>query len=415
MRQRRAMEQPLFLPFLLITSRRDIGLATQQVWHCVDDLIQVPIQKLELQARVEVMLRAREWSRINHSIVVAAGEGILRVEPDGRIAQANPTAYVLLGYPPGGLEGLAVTALLSSPDEQLEAALKAGKAYRQRNSVFRQRDGTPIPVGFVLTPVSPGRASAGTVLIFDDLSELQRLNESLERRVLERTAQLMDANRQLDAFNYSVSHDLRGPLRTVNGFSHALLEDYGHLLDENATVYVQRILAATDRMNTIIDSLLQLSRMTRGDLKRTPFDLSALASTVGSDITLRYPTQPVSFRVSEGLVADADANLVQVLLENLLDNAWKATAHMEAPAVTVGALDSNGQLVFYVQDNGIGFDMQLADKLFKPFEQLHSATEFSGHGIGLAIVQRVVTRHGGRIWAESAPGQGTTFFFTLHD
>ncbi len=240
--------------------------------------------------------------------------------------------------------------------------------------------------------------------------KLKALNADLEVRVEDRTAKLGALNQELEAFNYSVSHDLRAPLRGVTGFSEALLEDYGDQLDETGVHYVARIQAAATRMGDLIDDLLDLSRLARADMKVAPLDLSELAQTVATDLGHRYKNREVVFDLEPGLSAAGDARLLKVVLENLLGNAWKFTQHREAAVVAFGR---TGEDAFFVRDNGAGFDMRYAAKLFSPFQRLHSPQEFEGSGIGLATVQRVVHRHGGTLWAESEVGAGATFYFTL--
>jgi signal transduction histidine kinase len=225
-------------------------------------------------------------------------------------------------------------------------------------------------------------------------------------------AELENANRELDSFSYSVSHDLRAPLRAIDGFSRALLEDCAGSLDEKGRGYLQRIRAGTRRMAELIEDLLGLARISRGDLSRQPVDLSTIAARVAADLAGRHPNRAVDVVVEEGLTAAADPRLVTVLLENLLGNAWKFSSRKDDPRVEVGRLDGAAR-AFYVRDNGAGFDMAYADKLFGPFQRLHSAAEFEGTGIGLATVQRIVRRHGGRVWAEAEVGRGATFYFTL--
>ena len=240
--------------------------------------------------------------------------------------------------------------------------------------------------------------------------KLKALNADLEVRVEDRTAKLGALNQELEAFNYSVSHDLRAPLRGVTGFSEALLEDYGDQLDETGVHYVARIQAAATRMGDLIDDLLELSRLARADMKVAPLDLSELAQTVATDLGHRYKNREVVFDLEPGLSAAGDARLLKVVLENLLGNAWKFTQHREAAVVAFGR---TGEDAFFVRDNGAGFDMRYAAKLFSPFQRLHSPQEFEGSGIGLATVQRVVHRHGGTLWAESEVDAGATFYFTL--
>jgi PAS domain S-box-containing protein len=235
------------------------------------------------------------------------------------------------------------------------------------------------------------------------------LVETLEQRVAERTATLQVLNRELESFSYSVSHDLRTPLRAIDGFSHMLVADYGGQLDDRAQHYLSRIRAGTQRMAQLIDDLLDLARISRVPLAATSVDLSALASEVIAEVQRRDPNRTVEVHIAPGISARADARLMKILLENLLGNAWKFTARQDAAQIWFGADAS----AFFVRDTGAGFDMAYAEKLFVPFQRLHSDREYEGTGIGLATVHRIVTRHGGRIWAEAELGRGATFFFTL--
>jgi PAS domain S-box-containing protein len=245
--------------------------------------------------------------------------------------------------------------------------------------------------------------------------EIRRLNVDLERRVEERTGELQAANQELESFAYAVSHDLRAPLRAMSGFSQALVEDYGQLLDGEARVYLDQIMLASRRMGELIDGLLQLSRSTRGELRRDPVDLSALAERILVELARVEPARRVEWYVEPGLVARGDARMIEVVLRNLIGNAWKYTVGTDAPMIRVYAepeSEGNNRL-FHVTDNGAGFDMAHVGKLFQPFQRLHRQEEFPGLGIGLATVQRIIHRHGGTIEAVAAPGQGATFSFSL--
>lgn len=243
--------------------------------------------------------------------------------------------------------------------------------------------------------------------------QLSGLNTELEIRVARRTADLQASNRELEAFNYSVSHDLRAPLRAIDGFSQALLEDYGEQFDDEGRDHLQRVKAAANRMGELIDSLLTLSRLSRCEMDTRPVDLSATAVEVVQALRLAEPDRAVEVTIQPGVVAQCDAVLIRSVLENLLGNAWKFTGRVASPCIEFGAEQIDGELVYFVRDNGAGFDMAYSNKLFSAFQRLHGQGEFPGVGVGLATVSRIVWRHGGRVWAEAAPGEGATFYFTL--
>jgi light-regulated signal transduction histidine kinase (bacteriophytochrome)/HAMP domain-containing protein len=243
--------------------------------------------------------------------------------------------------------------------------------------------------------------------------EIRQLNEELEQRVLQRTAQLEAANKELEAFSYSVSHDLRAPLRSIDGFSQALLEDYTDRLDRQGKDYLTRVRGASQRMAQLIDDLLMLSRVARSEMRRARVDLSAMAQTIAAELQQIQPARLVTFVIAEGLVVEGDARLLRVVLENLLGNAWKFTGKHTCARIEFGVTEQDGRRAFYVRDDGAGFDMAYADKLFGAFQRLHASSDFEGTGIGLATVQRIIHRHGGQVWAEGAVEQGATFYFTL--
>jgi signal transduction histidine kinase len=245
------------------------------------------------------------------------------------------------------------------------------------------------------------------------LQELLRLNAELERRVEARTIELTAANRELESFAYAVSHDLRAPLRAMTGFSQALAEDYGDRLDGEARVFLEQITIAVRKMGELIDGLLTLSRSTRGELRRDRLDLSALAEAILDELARGEPERRVQWQIEPRLAARGDERMIGVVLRNLLGNAWKYTAKTAEPLIRFFLRQQDGDHFFCVADNGAGFDMDHADKLFQPFQRLHRQDEFPGLGIGLATAQRIIHRHGGSLQAASAPGQGATFSFSL--
>jgi signal transduction histidine kinase len=244
---------------------------------------------------------------------------------------------------------------------------------------------------------------------------LLHANDHLEEEVSSRTDELRSTNRELEAFTYSVSHDLRSPLRSVDGFSAALLEDYADLLDAPGRDYIVRIRAASQRMGNLIDSLLHLSRVSRQEMQYQEVDLVELATVIVDGLNAIHPDRHVEFHAPLTLMAQGDKDLLRIVLENLLGNAWKYSGKTANPQVTLAGHERNGQTVYAVSDNGAGFDMKYVDKLFGPFQRLHREQEFEGLGIGLATVARIIHRHGGEIWAEGQVGQGATFYFTLSD
>lgn len=242
-----------------------------------------------------------------------------------------------------------------------------------------------------------------------DITERKRIEEELQQR----SAELQTMNRELEAFSYSVSHDLRAPLRAIDGFSHIMLEDYKDSLPAEGGQYLQHIAEASAQMGQLIDDMLRLSRITRVELRLYPVDLSQMAAAIVQDIKTREPARKVKIVIEDSLSAVADERLLHVALENLLNNAWKFTAKKKGARVRVGQTRRDGKQVFYIKDNGVGFDMAYSDRLFGAFQRLHSSEDFPGTGIGLAIVQRVIHKHGGQIWAESHPDKGATFYFML--
>jgi signal transduction histidine kinase len=271
-------------------------------------------------------------------------------------------------------------------------------------------------VDFVFAPVVPAILRA-KVAVFVELyraqQELRRYRTRLEMLVEERTTALTSINRELEAFSYSVSHDLRAPLLAFDGLSQTLLDDYGDRLDSRAKEYLKRMRRASERMTSVFDGLQTLFRLTSGEIHREKLDITKLAQELVEEITVENPDRKVETHVAKGIAATGDKRLIRILLVNLLNNAWKFTSTTASPKVEVGTETVDGESRIFVRDNGVGFDMIYAHRLFGAFQRLHSQSDFAGAGIGLATARRIVNRHGGRVWAEGAVGEGATFYFVI--
>jgi len=252
-----------------------------------------------------------------------------------------------------------------------------------------------------------------TQALLESQDQVRRVNAELEQRVAARTLQLEATNRELEAFAYAVSHDLRAPLRSMSGFSQILQETAPDTLDDKSRDYLRRIRDASLRMSTLIDDLLSLSRISSSELVPRSTSLSQITTDAAATVRDRYPGRELLITIAPGMNVHGDTRLLRIAMENLLDNAWKYTANAESPQVTVGMQAGTDGPVYFVRDNGVGFDMAYSAKLFGPFQRLHAESQFPGTGIGLVTVQRIVARHGGRIWAEAEPNRGATFYFTL--
>ncbi|ABB30261.1 multi-sensor signal transduction histidine kinase [Geobacter metallireducens RCH3] len=336
--------------------------------------------------------------------------------------EVNGSAIQHYGY--SREEFLAMTIKDIRPPEDvpsLMAIVKRVDSGPDRVGVWRHRkkDGTIISVEITSHMIDFAGRRAKVILCNDVTErirakeEILRLNAELEQRVRQRTAELEQANREMESFSYSVSHDLRAPLRHIDGFSRVLLEDCGDQLNQEGKGYLTRICAAANRMGQLIDDLLQLASVSRSELQRRPVDFSNLARTIALELKQTDPEREVTFTIAGGVSAQGDPVLLRVVLENLLGNAWKYTGKNHRTAIEFGAVEGEEGRVYFVRDNGVGFDMTYVGKLFTPFQRLHAMDEFEGTGIGLATVRRVVERHGGRAWAEGTIGAGATFYFTL--
>lgn len=367
----------------------------------------------------------RESEARYRTIVETAEEGILQLDETGRVRFANARLGRMLGRPIEQLTGSRFVELVEPSYIELGHHLLAScAAHSGRRAVelrFARHDGSQL---WALVAAGSIHALGGEtrdiVVMLTDITgrvlaeqELVRIARKLEKSVAERTAQLQAANAELEMFNHSIAHDLRQPLNTILGFADLLERNDSDVLTTDGRKRVQMIRHGAQDMNALVGGLLALSKIARGELRHTPLDLSAMAEAVVERLRAGEPERTVEALVEPGLAAMGDEALVQDLLANLIGNAWKFSARVQRPWLRVASFKANGEAVFGVHDNGIGFDARSAERLFLPFTRLPSSAGFEGSGIGLATVKRIVQRHGGRVWAESRPGERTSFFFTL--
>ena len=391
-------------------------------------------RKAAEELRDEAELRA-QGERLANLIIESSPSAFVVIDSNGRIVQVNAAVERMFGYPRNDLIGEMAEMLLPERlrdpdgliDDYYSIPEKRGfKLGHGSDRVGLRKDG-----GEFTIEVGLGKMQIGDVRLLiasvadvseqralqreneNERKEIRRLNAGLEQRVAARTAELQATNRELEAFCYSVSHDLRAPLRIIDGFSQMLETDYADKFDKAGQDNVARIRRSAQRMGELIDDLLNLSRIARNELTRVTCDLSALAREVSDTLRVGAPERQVEFKVADGITAHGDVRLLMIALENLVSNAWKFSADRSPARIEFGKKKIDGSTAYYVRDNGVGFDMAYAGKLFGAFQRLHNSAEFSGHGIGLATVQRIIVKHVGRIWAEAEPERGAAFYFTL--
>jgi PAS domain S-box-containing protein len=397
---------------------RSIVVASR--WSVQRDHHGNPLNILEINRDITDRKRAEEELRLNRERLILAqkvgGSGTFDWDIRNNVNTWMPETEELYGLPAGGFGGtfeawerLVWPADLEQARPALADSLKTGE-FQGEWRIIRPSDGQMrwLAARAKVLFDEDGQPSR-MIGINIDITERKRLEDSLRQRTLE----LENSVAELEAFSYSVSHDLRAPLRSIDGFSQILLEDYRDKVDAEGQDSLRRIRNASQNMGQLIDALLQLSRVMRSELRREPVDLSVLALSTAAMIQKSDPARPVRFHVANGLQAHGDRRLLGVVLQNLLQNAWKFSGRNPEPLIEVGSMDKNGKIAYYVRDNGIGFDMAYVGKLFTPFQRLHAKEQFEGTGIGLATVQRVIKRHGGKVWAEAAVGKGATFYFSL--
>jgi PAS domain S-box-containing protein len=342
---------------------------------------------------------------------------ILLLDAEGRVASWNEGAERIKGYRAEEIIGQPFSRFYSREDVEagkpalnLEQASREGRVEDEGWRI--RKDGTPFWASVVITVLhdKAGRPQ-GFVKVTRDITEKRNAQQELVRR----SAEIAAANKELESFSYSVSHDLRAPLRSMDGFSQALLEDYKDKLDEQGVDYLSRVRAASQKMAALIDDLLSLARVSRAPVRQASVDLAAIARSVAEDLRAATPGRTVDISIARDLTTKGDPALLRIVLENLMRNAWKFTSTRPRAKIEVGSVVVDGSASFFVRDDGVGFDMTYRDKLFNAFQRLHRSDEFPGSGIGLATVARIIHRHGGRVWAEGEVGRGATFYFTLSE
>lgn len=377
------------------------------------------------QAKAAVEDSLQNERNLMAAIVESSEDAIIGNTLDGIVTSWNPAAERIFGYSAAEIVGRSMRVLIPAEISEEETTIfdrvHRGESVMQREAVRVCRDGRRIDVSVTISPIRDlaGRI-IGTSKIAHDITEKRRaeariheLNAELEQKVVARTAELRAANAELDAFAYAVSHDLRTPLRAMGAFSKILIEDFGGKLEPQAKECLGHIITASTNMGRLIDGLLTLSRATRGDILRAPVDISSLAQRIREELEHGDPGRAVTWEIEPDLSAWGDERMLDPMLRNLLDNAWKYTARATAPHIRIYSALVEGKRSICIADNGAGFNMAYAEQLFQPFRRLHRQDEFPGLGIGLATVQRIVHRHGGSIQAKAVPGQGAEFFFSL--
>lgn len=422
---RQLIEAKPSLPVIVTSAHSDMNYLIDSIELGIFRYVLKPIDSQKLFAAIDSALatlriereheQQQAYIRKLSQAVEQSPCSIVITDPKGAVEYVNPKFTALTGYLPEEVLGVDLGTLQKSGDEtgialtghsewhgELEGVRKDGSSFYESTSISAVHDEKGVVTNFVA--------------VQEDITErivAARQIEELNRTLAAHAEDLEIANRDLEGFSYTVSHDLRAPLTNINGYCQVILELYGQTLDQQCKDFIKIIFDETVNMNHLIRTLLEFSRITRSEMTGSPVDLSEMVSLIAANQQLREPGRRLNFRIESGITGYGDPDLLKVVLENLISNAAKYTGNVETPVIEFQQAEVDGERVYCLRDNGAGFDMTQADKLFSPFQRLHSDREFKGFGVGLATVHRIIQRHGGRIWAEAKVGEGAAFYFTL--
>lgn len=431
------VRQELDIPVVFLTSHADTSTLRRACRTEPMGYVLKPFEERELQVTIELALHRHEADRkVRHmqrwlaTTLKSIGDGIVATDTEGRVTFLNPVAEQLTGWTSGDAQGRDFSEVFQArhavtgetiPNPVFQALQQGEVVTIAPQTQLHRRDGQVVPIDDSAAPIRDDQGGmTGAVLVFRDCSErfkaeaeIRRLNEHLEQRVQLRTAQLTAANQELESFSYSVSHDLRAPLRAINGFSSILLARCQDQLDEEGKRLLGNVCEAASRMGQMVDDFLSLARVGRQPVRSIPVNMEQLVAEVVTSLNLDTRQPKPSVSVGSLPAIPGDPALLRHVWTNLINNAVKFSHQRELPSIEIQGRLEGSEAIYSVRDNGVGFSMEFAQKLFGTFQRLHSDQAFEGTGVGLAIVQRIVQRHGGRVWAQALPDQGATFFFAL--
>lgn len=416
------------IPILLLSVSSDYAkLFRNRLGGEAEGIILEPIEPSNLLATIQLILNLKKTEhelllseQRFRTVIECSSDAIITVDREWNIDIFNTAASKLTGVSTDHITGRSFFDTILLFDSKTHQLIKEFPGIKEKqvleisNMILERPDGEKLPVALSVSPIEhEGGALVGSIISIRNIAVEVKMRQELEDMVKIRTAQLQASNKELEAFSYSVSHDLRAPLRSISGFSEILMERSKDRLDPESLHYLDRIRTAAGRMSDLIDALLSISVITRQEIRKKSVELTAMVQEIISLLKEQQPERKIVCKIQDGMTAHVDATLIRIVFENLLGNAFKFTSKKEEATIDVGWEIENSQKIFYIKDNGIGFDTRYSEKLFAPFQRLHKAEDFPGFGIGLATVKRIIMMHGGDIWVDSFPDQGTIFKFTL--